>query len=137
MNCTTGRRIINEAKRILEKDAISAYEDSSHNIAIRRAQEVVELALKGILKVWGYEYPKNHDVGNVFVASIGKFFPEFDKDDVRRISQISERLAADRQPSFYFEKVYTRENACKAIKDAGFVLDFVEMLLEQFVPNLN
>lgn len=137
MNFTTGKRLINEAKSILEKDAISAYERSSYNISIRRAQESVELALKGILKVWGYEYPKNHDVSNVFAASIGKFFPEFDRDTVRRISQISEGLTANRQPSFYFEKVYTKENACKAIKDAGFVLDFVEKLLEQFSQNIN
>jgi len=73
-----------EAKGILEKDAISAYERTSYNISIRRAQEAVELALKGILKVWGYEYPKKHDVGNLFVASIEKFFPEFDKDTVIR-----------------------------------------------------
>jgi len=39
------------------------------------------------------------------------------------------RLSQDREPSFYFERLYSREDAKKALKDAEFVLNFVKNLI--------
>jgi HEPN domain-containing protein len=41
-------------------------ENSDWNLVVRRSQEVVELSLKGALKVLGMGFPKVHDVSMVF-----------------------------------------------------------------------
>ncbi|MEJ2068297.1 MAG: HEPN domain-containing protein [Deltaproteobacteria bacterium] len=42
---------------------MDAYRRREWNIAVRTGQDVVELALKALLKRIGIEYPKVHDVG--------------------------------------------------------------------------
>lgn len=66
-NYEAGERLIREAGKILSRDLKGALESGDHNLAVRRAQEVVELLLKGSLKILGVDYPKVHDVGPVFV----------------------------------------------------------------------
>jgi len=50
--------LINEGKRILFSDGYKALEDGSYNLTVRRAQESVELVLKGLLRIIGIEYPR-------------------------------------------------------------------------------
>jgi len=128
-NLESGLKLINEGKRILFSDGYKALEDGSYNLTVRRAQESVELVLKGLLRIIGIEYPKVHDVGEVFVEQVKKKFPNSREDDLEKITNISMRLSQDREPSFYFERLYSREDAKKALKDAEFVLNFVKNLI--------
>jgi len=40
-----GKRLLDESKRILERDVTGALEDHDFNLTVRRAQEVVELCV--------------------------------------------------------------------------------------------
>ncbi len=61
-----GERFLKEAEWIFEIDLKNALREENYNIVVRRAQEVVELSLKGCLRMLGIDYPKVHDVGSVF-----------------------------------------------------------------------
>ena len=65
-----GKKLIRESERILRRDVPSALDEGDFNIVVRRAQEVVELALKGALKMLGVDFPKVHDVAPVFSQQI-------------------------------------------------------------------
>ena len=64
-NFDTAEKLLSMA-RICHDDLTRAYDGGNWNMAIRRAQEVVELYLKVILKMIGIEYPKSHDIGTIF-----------------------------------------------------------------------
>ncbi|MEJ5293575.1 MAG: HEPN domain-containing protein [Candidatus Methanosuratincola sp.] len=49
-------RILREAKRLFDEEV--------YNLTVRRSQEVVELALKGVLRLCGLEVPRTHDVSS-------------------------------------------------------------------------
>jgi HEPN domain-containing protein len=88
------------------------------NIAIRRAQEIVECTLKGLLALMGVDYPKEHDVGGLFakVASErGIGLPDETLDDIMAIST---SLAKKRAPAFYFEEDYNESEAKAAYEGA-------------------
>lgn len=106
-NFEEGSMLIGEARRVLFSDGYKALEESSYNLAVRRAQESVELALKGLLKVLGIEYPKVHDVGELFMLQVTEKFPQVQRKVLERIKDISMRLSRDREPSFYIERLYT------------------------------
>ena len=131
-NWELGRRFIEEAERILTRDAVSAYEEGSWNLSVRRSQEAVELSLKGLLRMLGIDYPKNHDVGELFLQQVMDKFPAVKRDILGRISDISKRLSRDRAPAFYFERVYAEDDAQKAVADARFVLRVVNERSKEF-----
>ncbi|HID28600.1 MAG TPA: HEPN domain-containing protein, partial [Desulfobacterales bacterium] len=62
-NLETGRMLIAEAEADLERVHME-YNKARWNRAVRSAQEAVEHCLKGLLKIMGVEYPKEHDVGD-------------------------------------------------------------------------
>jgi len=114
--------------KISFRDLITSYENNEWNAVIRRAQEVVELYLKAMLKMMCIEYPKSHDVGKLFIsASLDKGI-YIDPSDFIRIEALSKDLAEKRSPSFYMEVIYTQQNAEKAKADAEFVMNFAESL---------
>ncbi|MCH8012561.1 MAG: HEPN domain-containing protein [Candidatus Marinimicrobia bacterium] len=106
-----------------------AWEKRNHNLVVRRVQEVVELALKGGVRVLGGEYPKVHDVAPVFCRlthqKIG--VPNSDLVPILRISQW---LSEARAPSFYMEMDYPEEDAKRAYDDAQIVLNPVKEMLD-------
>lgn len=126
MNIDAARSMIKEAKDCLE-EAQRAHSRSSYNLAVRRSQETVELTMKGILRLIGIEYPKVHDVGDVFIEQMIRFFQ--DLDNLKKIALISKRLAKDREPSFYMERIYSETIAKEAVDDAEFVYGYIEKLL--------
>lgn len=65
---------------------------------VREAQELVELALKGMLRAVGIDPPKVHEVGGALLASRGHFPPDVDLDELARISR---ELRKDRELAFY------------------------------------
>ncbi len=131
-NWEVGRKFIQEAERILKRDAVGAYEEGSWNLSIRRSQEAVELALKGLLRMLGIDYPKHHDVGELLLQQVMDKFPAIKRDMLERIKDISKRLSRDRAPAFYFERVYSEDDARKAVTDARLVLRYVKERSEEF-----
>jgi HEPN domain-containing protein len=51
-------------------------DEEAYSDMVREAQEIVELALKGMLRQVGVEPPKWHDVGG-FLLQFGDRFPAF------------------------------------------------------------
>lgn len=90
--------------------------------------------MKGLLKVLGIEYPKVHDVGELFMLQVTEKFPQVQRKVLERIKDISMRLSMDREPSFYFERLYTLEDGRKSLEDAKFVFEFVRELIAKLSP---
>jgi HEPN domain-containing protein len=66
---------------------------------IREAQEVVELALKALLREAGIEPPKWHDVGG-FVREYRERFSVVLQERIERLADISAWLRKEREFSF-------------------------------------
>ena len=124
-----GLRLIREAGGILRRDAQGALSEKDFNLVVRRAQEVVELTLKGALKMLGVDYPKVHDVAPLFSDQLRQKKGVSDPTVLQRIEEASLWLAQSRAQSFYFDREYGEEDAEQALKDAAFVLNEVKELL--------
>jgi HEPN domain-containing protein len=129
-NFEAGDSLVREAREFLS-EADRAFDRESWNIVVRRAQEVVELSLKGGPKMMGIEYPKEHDVGRVFAQACRTRNLSIGEPDLVNIMQISAWLARERQPAFYMERQYRRAEAVRAREGAQSVLALVERLAEQ------
>jgi HEPN domain-containing protein len=66
----TANEYLAEAERHFQKE--------NYNIVVGRSQEVVEVGIKGIFRLIGIEYPKVHDVGEMFYEEVHRRFPEED-----------------------------------------------------------
>ncbi len=123
------------AKIVLdEADGLSA---AGHwNLAVRRSQESVELALKGALAWAGLAVPKVHDVGPLLKQHADRFPAGF-AEAVQQLASISRGLRAEREVSFCGdpesgippEDLYGPEDAREALQKAGFVLEQCQALL--------
>ena len=91
-------------------EMLRAYERGSWNIVIRRAQEVVELSLKALLKMIGVEYPKNHDVGGVFGRVCVEMDLKVKPKELDELKSISSDLADVRASAFYMEEIYDHQD---------------------------
>lgn len=115
------RRILGEAER--------HHRDEAWHLAVRRSQEAVELALKGVLRGAGIEIPRVHDVGVFLLEHRGRL-PEALTKHLDRIVSISRRLAREREISFYGDddvgappdQLYTAADGTQALEDAQFVV---------------
>ena len=107
-----GEKLIREGERILRREVQGALDDGDFNIAVRRAQEVVELALKGALKILGVDYPRVHDVASVFSEQVQQKREAVDAEVLERIEEISLWLGQAQAPSFCFEQDYFSQAVC-------------------------
>ena len=128
-NLERGKKLIAESGELL-KEAKRACQGLLYNIAVRRSQETVELALKGVLIILGVEYPKIHDVGTVFCEQAKTKGIEIEKKDLDRIEFISSHLAKEREASFYMEKDYIKEEAEEASQGAEFVFSKITEIMK-------
>jgi hypothetical protein len=76
------------------------FDHSSWADVVRESQEVVELALKGLLRAHGIEPPRIHDVSEVLLAERGRL-PEVLQDELDDLASISRDLRRDRELAFY------------------------------------
>jgi hypothetical protein len=67
---------------------------------VRESQEVVELALKGLLRACGVDPPRVHDVADVLLAERARL-PADLSAHVERLATISRQLRRDRELAFY------------------------------------
>lgn len=76
------------------------YEAGSWADVVQESQEVVELALKGLLRAAGVDPPRVHDVAEVLEAE-RKRLPKALAADVDRLAAASRTLRRDRELAFY------------------------------------
>ncbi|BER91375.1 HEPN domain-containing protein [Atrimonas thermophila] len=103
------------------------FQKGAYSDVVRKAQEIVELATKGMLRAVGIEPPKYHDVGSLILEHADRFVP-ISHEKLQQIAAISKRLRKERELSFYGDidfiptEEYKREDAKEAIDDAHFVV---------------
>jgi len=106
------------------------FEARSWADVVREAQEIVELALKGLLRSHGIEAPRIHDVSDVLTAQCDHF-PEAIRTEVPRMAAISRDLRRDRELAFYGAEdltpsaFYSEEDAVRARDGARLVTGLV------------
>ena len=124
--------LIKAQKRLRVLPALLA-EDAWSDV-IREAQEMVELALKGMLRHVGIEPPKWHDVGALLQEYRTRFPPDVARQ-VDDLAEISGWLRKEREFSFYGDidfiptERYSREDAERALHDARRVVAAAELLI--------
>lgn len=111
---------------LMQRDAFSD--------VIRESQEVVELALKGVLRAIGIDPPKWHDVGDLLLEYQEKL-PILGGERIRNLAAASKSLRKEREFSFYGDvdfiptDEYDREDAALALAQAGDATDALRSVL--------
>lgn len=135
------------AKAYIE-DAERSYREAKFNLdegafhrCVRRAQECVELSLKGMLRLMGIEYPRSHDVSVALDKAKEEVnLPDWLKKEIDKLKKISTYLAIRRGPAFYGdekafippEELYSEEDAREALNMAFRVLETAKKLLQHY-----
>ena len=107
------------------------FEDEAYSDVIREAQELVELALKGMLRFVGIEPPKQHDVGPLLLQHRDRL-PAAVAAVAERVAGISHGLRKEREFAFYGDEdfiptdEYTRAEAETALADCHFVVGLLD-----------
>ena len=108
--------------------------EAANSDVVREAQELVELALKGMLRAVGVEPPKFHDVGGLLLEHRDKIAPEV-RGDLGRAAEISKRLRKERELAFYGDidfvptEEYTSEDADRAYADAEWIVTLAQRVI--------
>lgn len=101
---------------------------------VRESQEVVELALKALLRYANVDPPRVHDVGRV-VQQERERVPEALQPHVDRMAAISKNLRRDREIAFYGSEdltpgdFYTEADAESARADARWLVETITAAL--------
>lgn len=109
-------------------------EEQAYSDVIREAQELVELALKGMLRHVGVDPPKWHDVGPILREQVD-LLPEWVRSDVARLAEISRWLRKEREFAFCGDidfiptEEYSEQDARRAMQDAMYVLERAQKVL--------
>lgn len=110
-------------------------EEHAYSDVVREAQEVVELALKGMLRQIGIEPPKWHDVGPLILEYRTRFPAEV-SSQAERLAEISAWLRKEREFAFYGDidfiptERYSRADAQRAMDDAKFTIRMAELTIK-------
>ena len=102
--------------------------EGGYSDVVREAPELVELALKGMLRAIGIEPPKLHDVGALLLQHRDRFAPDVQKT-LDTLAGISKELRKDRELAFYGDidfiptEEYSLDQAQRAREGAAKVLD--------------
>jgi HEPN domain-containing protein len=133
-NCERAGKLLNEVEN-LYAEVENALKRGSWNIALRRAQEVVEATLKGLLALMGADYPKEHDPSQVFARVVRERGLEVPDETLKEIQALSAALAEKRAPAFYFEIDISPEEARQAAEGAAKVLQLGLDLKARLLPS--
>jgi HEPN domain-containing protein len=99
----------------------------AYSDVVREAQELVELALKGMLRAVAVEPPKFHDVSALLLEHAARFRPDV-ASEIRRLCEISKRLRKERELAFYGDidfiptEEYSPEDGARALDEARVVV---------------
>ena len=132
-NVDLARAYLEKCRKRLKALAVLHAEQGWSDV-IREAQEIVELALKGILRAIGVEPPRIHDVGGLLVEHRDKL-PDDISAEAPRLAAISKRLRKERELAFYGDidyiptEEYDEADSRVALDDATWVVETAARLL--------
>lgn len=98
---------------------------------VRESQEIVELALKGLLRSSGVEPPRVHDLGELLDAE-REWLPKAVRASSERLAAISKDLRRDLELAFHGAEdltpstFYSKDDALRALEGARFVVETVQ-----------
>ena len=128
-NLELGRDYVRRAgARLKALDVL--YAERSWPDVVRESQEVVELALKGLLRFCDIEAPRVHDVSDVLQDNATRL-PKPAAAALEELCEISRRLRRDRELSFYGSEdltpsaFYREADAREARRQARRVVEVV------------
>lgn len=125
--------LVRAKKRLKILDVL--FQEEVYSDVVREAQEIVELALKGLLRYAGIEPPKWHDVSSILNENKSLLSSSIVKN-LPRMTRISKRLRKERELAFYGDEdfipteEYDAKDARAAIRDAGFVVKTVATVVK-------
>jgi hypothetical protein len=102
------------------------FQEQSWADVVRESQEIVEIALKALLRSCRIEVPRIHDVSPLLEENLGTL-PACIREKVPELARISRSLRRDRELAFYGSEdltpseFYHRDDAEKALADARLV----------------
>jgi HEPN domain-containing protein len=99
---------------------------------VRESQEVVELALKALLRSVGVDPPRIHDVGEVLLAERSRM-PEAVVPHLEQLAAASRTLRRDRELAFYGAEDFT-PSAFYKHDDAQGARDAARMVVKVVRP---
>ncbi len=103
------------------------FERESWPDVVRESQEIVELSLKALLRAFGIEVPRIHDVGDI-LESQRSLLNKSSKAELAKMADISSQLRRDRELAFYGSEdltpseFYKKKHAEEARKNAQWVV---------------
>lgn len=103
---------------------------------VRESQEVVELVLKGLLRIVGVDPPKEHDVSKQLAAQRNRL-PRAVSTNLREIGRLSKRLRRERELAFYGNEDFVRsdeydaDDSDEAIAAADAIVGWVRAGLDE------
>ncbi len=107
----------------------------AYSDVVREAQELVELALKGMLRAVGIEPPKFHDVGGLLLEHPDKYAADI-VPALERLAAVSKKLRKERELAFYGDidfiptEEYGPDDAREAMEGAQFVLGIARKVID-------
>ncbi len=110
------------------------HEAGSWADVVRESQEVVELALKGLLLAAGIDPPRVHDVAEVLEAERGRL-PAGLSDEIDAMAAASRTLRRDRELAFYGAEDLTPSEFYRE-RDAEEARDAARMVVERVRPHV-
>jgi HEPN domain-containing protein len=111
------------------------FEAESWADVVRESQEIVELALKALLRSHGVAPPRIHDVSEILLRERGRLQPRLRAAEVERLARISKELRRDRELAFYGAEdltpsdFYVREDALRAREGATTAVELVRPIV--------
>ncbi|MFO8175133.1 MAG: HEPN domain-containing protein [Gemmatimonadota bacterium] len=112
------------------------FEAESWADVVRESQEIVELALKALLRSVGIDPPRTHDVSEVLEAEAHRL-PEEIRKELDALKRISRDLRRDRELAFYGAEdltpsgFYNREDGARARADSRRTVELVKPHIRQ------
>jgi len=125
--------LVKSQKRLHILDVL--LEESAYSDVMREAQEIVELAPKGMLRQVGIEPPKWLDVSSLIIEYRSRF-PVSVGNEAERLAEISSYLRKEREVSFHGDidfiptEEFSRDDALKAIADANHVVGAARQVIK-------
>jgi HEPN domain-containing protein len=123
-------------------EAENALRERDNPMAVRRSQECIELAIKGILRAAAIEFPREHDVSDVLLDTgwAGMGSPKWFVERVPNLARIMREITPKRGPAMYgFERemrpakdIFSVEDGVRAIAEARFVLEAARRFLQEW-----
>ncbi len=110
------------------------FEAESWADVVRESQEVVELALKALLRSAGIDPPRIHDVGEVLLAERARM-PAVLVPQLERLAEVSRALRRDRELAFYGAEDFTPSAFYKR-DDATTARDGARLVVKTVRPHI-